>query len=757
MRFSFKKTLALVLSVILVLSTFVGVLTTSAADATVVGTLTMEDVTVTANNDNTFAVPADITLTEEATYVEVAYQLGTLPEGVTLTSAALSTATDLEGSAVVDADKNVVHVSVPGPATTIPVVMTFTAANVLEAFELSITSVDYADVSEADKTITISDTAVITVAVHAVSDTMYSGDATYHWYTCTVDGCEDHKYYYDSKGVLHSGITWHSWIVDEKTAPTCSTAGVGYKYCSCGRVWGNVSIDATGEHDYSYLDNEDGATHTATCSVGGEVITDEAHTFVDGICSLCNAEEVCVHANTTSVVATPSDCINMGWTTYTCSDCGESWNAQDVAINPDVHTGNEATPIDKNDGTHDVPCADCSAVIRNEAHSFVDGTCACDAKEVVDCQGNHTYASAKENVTDTTFDSVVYCSACRLEIARYTIDIPQGAVLDENIVPSAHTTSVGETVGIGFRAKLSSLPTADTYKLYVVRYNNAGSYMFGTTSETLDMAGKSASNDFVAFKTYYGIELYSFTVPITYMVLSCDADGNVLAYSNPFTTTVEEICENYHNLSSTGDAAKKLHADLINLAAATQEYFVYRNPNSDYATKLVMPSFESAYASTEISGALANYDSKSGIELTVTTAIGQNPYFNIRFSGNIANKANYYMKVSFYNKIKKDTIVTTIDGSTFKGNASVMNGTFEALPLYAGDADVTIELYENGNDTPIGIRHFCLDTHISTYLSDNAGSTNQTTILLMNIWDAAAKYGQAHRALRNIPYVPATE
>ena len=84
----------------------------------------------------------------------------------------------------------------------------------------------------------------------------------------------------------------------------------------------------------------------------------------------------------------------------------------------------------------------------------------------------------------------------------------------------------------------------------------------------------------------------------------------------------------------------------------------------------------------------------------------------------------------------------------------MINGTFEALPLYAGDSDVTIELYENGNDTPIGVRHFCLDTHISTYLSDNAGSTNQTTILLMNIWDAAAKYGQAHRALRNIPYVP---
>ena len=419
-------------------------------------------------------------------------------------------------------------------------------------------------------------------------------------------------------------------------------------------------------------------------------------------------------------------------------------------------------------GTKNVVCAACDAVISEDVeipatgnHTYEEGVCGvCGAEDPnyvppVDCDGNHIYTSVKENVTDTTFDAVTYCASCHFEIARYTIAIPAGAVLDENIVPSGHTTSVGETVGIGFRAKLSSLPAADNYKIYVVRHNNAGSYMFGTTSETLVQAGKSAPQDFVAFKTYYGIELYSFTVPVTYMFLACDAEGNVIAYSNPFTTTVEEICEAYHDLSSTGAAAKTLHADLINLAAATQEYFAGRNPSSDYATKLVLPSFDSAYASTEISGALADFDSASGIELTVTTAIGQNPYFNIRFNGNIANKDNYSMKISFYNKIKKDTIVTEIDGSTFKGNATMINGTFEDLPLYAGDADVTIELYEKGNDTPIGVRHYSLDAHISNYLATNAGSTNATTIALMKIWDAAAKYGQAHRALRNITYVPA--
>jgi len=282
MRFSFKKTLATVLSIAMILSAFVGVLTTSAAAANVVGTLTMDDVTASATAENKFDVVANINLDTATSYVHVAYKLGTLPEGVALDSVATNV-----GTATIDANSGAIMVDAGAAAVSaIAVTMTFIApAEALGAFTIAIAAVDYADVNENNDTIDVTDTAVVTIVNHAASDVLCQGDSTHHWYPCIVEGCTEHKY----------GVDWHVWEDEVITPPTCTEPGVAIRSCKCGRGWGQVSIDPTGEHNYVYTNN--GADHTKTCTVGGESVVED-HTYVDGTCA-CGAVEVteCTHEN----------------------------------------------------------------------------------------------------------------------------------------------------------------------------------------------------------------------------------------------------------------------------------------------------------------------------------------------------------------------------------------------------------------------------------------------------------------------------
>lgn len=308
MRFSFKKALASVLSAALVLSTFVGALTTSAADVAVAGTLTMDDVTVVANDANEFDVVANIALDEASEYVEVAFTLA-LPEGVALGKVSVGEL----GTAVIDAETGAILVSVVGPVTEIPVTITLVAAKTaaVAPFTLAVNKIAYADVTEADETIDVTDTAVITVTNHAPKAD-YTYDGTYHWYPCQVEGCDE-----------QFGYGYHKHKTEVIVEPTCTTGGRSRHTCTvCGRAWEANDVPATNEHTYEYVNNGD--NHIKTCTSGKESVVED-HEFVDGVC-ICTAEEVteCTHdyVGKETVAAT---CKEPGVMTYTCSTCGESY------------------------------------------------------------------------------------------------------------------------------------------------------------------------------------------------------------------------------------------------------------------------------------------------------------------------------------------------------------------------------------------------------------------------------------------------
>ena len=89
-------------------------------------------------------------------------------------------------------------------------------------------------------------------------------------------------------------------VTSETTDPTCTEAGKTVYTATVsfeGKEYADTKeevIPATG-HTYEYTDNGDG-THTKVCTAGDETAT-EPHTYQDGICTLCGAEEPKEHAH----------------------------------------------------------------------------------------------------------------------------------------------------------------------------------------------------------------------------------------------------------------------------------------------------------------------------------------------------------------------------------------------------------------------------------------------------------------------------
>ena len=123
----------------------------------------------------------------------------------------------------------------------------------------------------------------------------------------------------------------HSYSENVTTAATCTTDGEKTVTCgTCGDTY-TETITATG---HSYSENvTTAATCTAdgvktfTCGNCGDSYTEAipaGHTYVDGACSACGAEEPHTHSYGEGAVTREATCTAEGELTFTC-DCGDTY------------------------------------------------------------------------------------------------------------------------------------------------------------------------------------------------------------------------------------------------------------------------------------------------------------------------------------------------------------------------------------------------------------------------------------------------
>ena len=296
------------------------------------------------------------------------------------------------------------------------------------------------------------------------------------------------------------------------TAPTCTTGGYTTHTCSvCGDTYKDNETEAKGHTEVVDAAVEAtcttaGKTEGKHCSVCGEVIVAQEEVKALGhdeveheakaptctekgwdayvTCSRCDystyVEKAATGHNYNSVVTAPT-CTTGGYTTHTCSVCGDSYiDSETEAKGHTEETIPAVAPGCESEGlTEGKKCSVCGTILvapetvdalghKYESAITKAPTCTEEGVRTYTCQNDnsHTYtevieklshtpaAAVEENREEATctqegsYDSVVYCTVCGEELSRETKIIDKVAHSSVEIPAVAPTcTEKGKTAG----------------------------------------------------------------------------------------------------------------------------------------------------------------------------------------------------------------------------------------------------------------------------------------------------------------------
>ena len=275
----------------------------------------------------------------------------------------------------------------------------------------------------------------------------------YTTYTCAT--CND-SYVADEVAALG-----HTETSIPAVAPTCTETGLteGKKCTVCNTVTvAQSSVAATG---HSYTDNYDATCNNEGCDFVREADCRHSNTeILEAIAATCttagltegkrctDCQEILIKQETvpasghnhSSVVTAPT-CTAGGYTTYTCA-CGDSYVADRVNAlgHTDVVVPGKAATCTESGLTDGKQCTVCGTVTVEQ--------------QVISSKGHTNAPAVEENKVDSTcskegsYDIVIYCSVCNVEINRTTNSIAKKEHTEAIDAPvDATCTATGLTEG----------------------------------------------------------------------------------------------------------------------------------------------------------------------------------------------------------------------------------------------------------------------------------------------------------------------
>ncbi|MCC8128930.1 MAG: leucine-rich repeat protein, partial [Clostridiales bacterium] len=170
-----------------------------------------------------------------------------------------------------------------------------------------------------------------------------------------------------------------TWTVDDESCATLSdgvvTAVAAGSTTLTATVLGEmVTVDVTVEEAACEHVTEIQNARDATC-------TEDGYTG-DEVCTICGetvtaGETIPATGHSYESVVTEPTCTEGGYTTYTCSACGDSYTGDGTDA-----TGHSYTYTSNGDGTHTVSCALCDLTAYSESCTYESGVCvSCGASE----------------------------------------------------------------------------------------------------------------------------------------------------------------------------------------------------------------------------------------------------------------------------------------------------------------------------------------------------------------------------------------
>ncbi len=171
---------------------------------------------------------------------------------------------------------------------------------------------------------------------------------------------------FTSANILSSTVTGETGSTFVQTANAGTTKAWGY-----GDKQSTPALTFVTECVHIWETTE--TTHTCDCGVTGE------HAMTDGMCSVC-AYSACTHESATlTSIATPATCLNVGWGTYTCETCGNTFEAE-IAIDANNHEG-EVIYIGTTTGG--MKTYDCHSTVEVESYSISEDKVIDTANEIL--------------------------------------------------------------------------------------------------------------------------------------------------------------------------------------------------------------------------------------------------------------------------------------------------------------------------------------------------------------------------------------
>ena len=224
--------------------------------------------------------------------------------------------------------------------------------------------------------------------------------------TCTAQGyttynCSRCEATYVGSYVAVLGHNYISTVVPA----TCSDFGYTEHKCSrCQDSYQDTLKPTNNNHDW-----DDGVKiKDPDCTEKGEILhtckRDPQHTYIEYIAA--NG-----HSWDAGVVTAPT-CTAQGYTTYTCTECGETKKGNYTGVNPNNHKWNAGVVTQPTCTSRGYTTYTCTLCSETKIDNYVDAF------------GHTPGAAVQENVVSVTcttggsYDEVVYCTTCTTELSR---------------------------------------------------------------------------------------------------------------------------------------------------------------------------------------------------------------------------------------------------------------------------------------------------------------------------------------------------